>query len=53
MADTSHPSKIKVNPPSTIYTGLLIIATLFLVLGTAILAWKSQQIFGNWLPFLK
>ncbi len=51
MADTGSAGRIKVSPPITIYTVLLIIATLFMILGTVILAWKSNMLFGDWMPF--
>ena len=38
-------------PESDIYTVLLIVATLFLAVGTIILAARSQQLFGSWVPF--
>jgi len=35
---------------SDIYTILTVIATVFLILGTVLLAVKSQQLFDTWLP---
>ncbi len=51
MADASSAGKIKVSAPVTIYTVLLIIATLFTIAGTVFLAWKSNALFGDWMPF--
>lgn len=50
MADTSSSSRIKVSPPNSIYTVLVIVATLFVILGTVFLAYQSQQLFGSWIP---
>ncbi len=50
MADTSQSRKIRVSPPSDIYTILLIVATLFAAVGTVWLAVMSNELFGNWLP---
>jgi len=36
---------------SDIYTVLTVIATLFLILGTVMLAVRSQALFDSWLPF--
>jgi hypothetical protein len=38
-------------PESDIYTVLLGIAAFFVLLGTVIVSVRSQQLFGNWLPF--
>ncbi len=51
MADTASSPTIKVSPPITVYTVLLIVATLFMIIGTVVLAWKSSELFGTWLPF--
>ena len=51
MADTGSCGRIQVRPPVTIYTVLLIIATLFMIAGTVFLAWKSNALFGDWMPF--
>ncbi len=50
MADTGSAGRIKVSPPNSIYTVLVIVATLFMIVGTVFLAWKSNELFGNWLP---
>ncbi len=50
MADTSQPGKIRVSAPTSIYTVMVIVATLFMIVGTVFLAWKSNELFGNWLP---
>ncbi len=50
MVDTGSAGRIKVSPPVTIYTVLLIIATLFMIAGTVFLAWKSNILFGDWMP---
>ncbi len=38
-------------PESDIYTVLLAIATLLVLIATVLLAVRSQQFFGTWLPF--
>ena len=48
MADTG-PSDIR--PEHDIYTVLVIIGTVFLVIGTVVIGVRSQSLFGTWLPF--
>ena len=50
MADTSSSGRIKVSPPNSIYTVLVIVATLFVIMGTVILAYQSHELFGVWIP---
>lgn len=50
MADTSSSGRIKVSPPNSIYTVLVIVATLFVIAGTVFLAYQSQKLFGGWIP---
>lgn len=38
-------------PQSDIYTVLVVVGTLFLMAGTIFNAVRTQQLFGNWLPF--
>lgn len=37
-------------PDSDIYTILLMLATIFLLVGTAAIAVRAQHFFGSWLP---
>ena len=48
MAD---PSQSDLRPESDIYTMLLIVATIFLVIGTVFVSVRAQDLFGNWMPF--
>ena len=50
MSDAGPGSRIKVSPPNDIYTLLVIVATLFLLAGTIVLAMQSTKLFGTWLP---
>ena len=49
MADVGGQPE-KTQPRSDVYTVLLIIATVFVALGTAYLAFRSQDLYGTWLP---
>jgi len=48
MAD---PNPSDVRPESDIYTILVIVATIFLVIGTLFVSVRAQELFGNWIPF--
>ena len=37
-------------PESDIYTVLLILASIFLLVGTVVIAVRAQHVFGTWLP---
>ncbi len=50
MAEPGVGGKNRIVPASDVYTSLLIIATVFMILGTVFLAWKSSVLFGTWLP---
>lgn len=50
MADPGSAGKIRVAAQNSIYTVLLIVATLFMLLGTVFIAWRSVELFGAWLP---
>lgn len=47
MADTGPG----VQPESDIYTVLVMVATVFLLIGTVFVCVRANQIYGNWLPF--
>ena len=38
------------SPASDVYTLLLVVATVFVVAGTVLIAVRSQALFGSWLP---
>jgi len=40
-------------PDSDVYTVLLIIASIVTIAGTVYLCVRSQELFGNWSPFVK
>ena len=46
MVETGPPSK----PDNDVYSVLLVVATVFVVLGTVFLAVRSNELFGSWLP---
>ena len=43
--------KIKASAPTNVYSALVIIATLLLLAGTVYLAWRANDLFGNWMPW--
>lgn len=48
MAD---PSRSEAKPEMDVYTALVVVATIFLVAGTAYVSVRAQALFGNWMPF--
>lgn len=50
MVEAESGGKINISPANSIYTLLIIVATLFLLFGTVFLAWQSQELFGSWMP---
>lgn len=38
-------------PESDVYTVLIVVGTLFLIAATVFTAMRTQQLFGNWIPF--
>lgn len=38
-------------PDSDVYTVLVMVATVFLVVGTVFVSVRGADIFGNWMPF--
>jgi hypothetical protein len=47
MADPGQGTQ----PDSDVYTILLMVATVFLVVGTLYVSVRGNSLFGNWLPF--
>ena len=47
-ADTTPITQVK--PSSDVYTVLVIIATIFVLMGTAFLVYRSLDLFDTWLP---
>jgi len=47
MAESGPPS----SPTNDIYSVLLIVATAFVILGTVVIAVRSNVLFDSWLPF--
>ncbi len=50
MADVGPVGKIKISPPSTIYTVFVILATGFVLFGTLYMAWLNHTMLGTWFP---
>ena len=48
MADSGGQSP---KPDSDVYTVLVMVATVFLAVGTVYVGVRGNVIFGNWLPF--
>ncbi len=47
MAEMGPPS----SPTNDVYTVLIIVATAFVILGTVIIAVRSNVLLDSWLPF--
>ena len=48
MADPGGPG---VKPDSDVYTVLVMVATVFLIVGTVFVSVRANDVFGNWMPF--
>jgi hypothetical protein len=48
VSSAASPQQAK--PASDVYTVLVIIATAFVLMGTAFLIYRSLDLFGTWLP---
>jgi len=48
MAD---PGGQGTKPDNDVYTVLVIVATVFLAIGTVVVSTRANDVFGNWMPF--
>ena len=47
----AEPGSSGAQPDSDVYTVLVMVATVFLAVGTIFVTVRAHDIFGNWLPF--